>query len=71
MEPTETEGKETLDEFVDVIRALAEKAQSGNTQDFKAAPRYTPRRRLDETKAARNPVLVWSPGRAPELQAAE
>jgi glycine dehydrogenase subunit 2 len=64
MEPTETEGKATLDEFVGVIRALAKKAQTGKADDFKAAPIYTPRRRLDETMAARNPVLTWSPDQA-------
>ena len=64
MEPTETEGKATLDEFIGVIRALAEKAQNGNADDFKAAPIYTPRRRLDETKAARTPVLIYQPEQA-------
>jgi glycine dehydrogenase subunit 2 len=64
MEPTETEGKATLDEFIGVIRALAEKAQNGNADDFKAAPIYTPRRRLDETKAARTPVLIYQPDQA-------
>jgi len=64
MEPTETEGKATLDEFVGVIRALAEKAQTGNAEDFKQAPIYTPRRRLDETKAARSPVLTYKPDQA-------
>jgi glycine dehydrogenase subunit 2 len=64
MEPTETEGKATLDEFVGVIRTLAEKAQTGNAEDFKQAPIYTPRRRLDETMAARNPVLTYKPDQA-------
>ncbi|MBT7953789.1 MAG: aminomethyl-transferring glycine dehydrogenase subunit GcvPB [Rhodospirillaceae bacterium] len=64
MEPTETEGKATLDEFVGVIRTLAEKAQTGNAEDFKQAPIYTPRRRLDETMAARNPVLTYKPNQA-------
>ena len=40
------------------IRNLAKKVQED--QDFfKKAPKYTPIRRLDETKAARNPVLRW------------
>ncbi|MBT3990439.1 MAG: aminomethyl-transferring glycine dehydrogenase subunit GcvPB [Rhodospirillaceae bacterium] len=59
MEPTETESKATLDEFIAVIRSLAEKAQTGNAEMFKEAPINTPRRRLDETKAARNPILTW------------
>jgi glycine dehydrogenase subunit 2 len=60
MEPTETESKETLDTFVEVVRGLAAKAQGGGAaEDFKSAPRHTPRRRLDETLAARTPVLRW------------
>ncbi len=59
MEPTESESKETLDQFIHVVRGLAAKAKSGQTEDFKQAPRFTPRRRLDETLAARSPVLRW------------
>jgi glycine dehydrogenase subunit 2 len=62
MEPTETEAKETLDGFIAVVRALAAKAKAGEADDFKAAPRLTPRRRLDETQAARVPVLRWKHG---------
>ncbi len=61
IEPTETEGKESLDLFVDLMRGLAEKAKSENAAEFKEAPRFTPRRRLDETRAARQPVLRWTP----------
>lgn len=61
MEPTETESKESLDEFVASVRALAERARSGDAGFFKNAPRYAPRRRLDETLAARQPVLRWRP----------
>ena len=53
--------KETLDLFIKTIRALAEKAKSGDAEFFAAAPRHTPRRRLDETAAARSPVLRWKP----------
>jgi glycine dehydrogenase subunit 2 len=63
MEPTETEAKETLDGYIEVVRALAAKVKAGGAaEDFKAAPKYTPRRRLDETLAARTPVLRWKPG---------
>jgi len=63
MEPTETESKETLDGYIAVVQALAAKAKTGSAaEDFKAAPKYTPRRRLDETLAARTPVLRWKPG---------
>ena len=61
IEPTETESKESLDQFVAVVRALACKARAGQAEDFKQAPRFTPRRRLDETLAARSPVLRWKP----------
>lgn len=61
IEPTETESKRTLDVFVDAVQALAAKAQAGEAEFFHAAPRLTPRRRLDETLAARKPVLRWAP----------
>jgi glycine dehydrogenase subunit 2 len=59
MEPTETESKETLDQFAAVVRGLAAKAKAGHADDFRQSPRLTPRRRLDETLAARSPVLRW------------
>jgi glycine dehydrogenase subunit 2 len=61
MEPTESEAKDTLDQFIAVVRGLAAKAKAGAAEEFKAAPRFTPRRRLDETLAARSPVLRWKP----------
>jgi glycine dehydrogenase subunit 2 len=61
MEPTESESKPTLDRFIASVRALAERAKSGDVRHFKDAPRLTPRRRLDETTAARHPVLRWKP----------
>ncbi|MEC4592431.1 MULTISPECIES: aminomethyl-transferring glycine dehydrogenase subunit GcvPB [Nitrospirillum] len=61
IEPTETESKATLDQFVGAMRHLAGKAKAGDAAHFLAAPRYTPRRRLDETAAARKPVLRWTP----------
>jgi glycine dehydrogenase subunit 2 len=61
IEPTETESKATLDEFATVVTALAAAARSGDTGRFHAAPVLTPRRRLDETAAARKPVLRWRP----------
>ncbi len=60
IEPTETESKEKLDEFIAAMRHLAEKAKAGETDFFAQAPVYSPRRRLDETLAARQPVLRWS-----------
>jgi glycine dehydrogenase subunit 2 len=61
MEPTESESKPSLDRFIAAVRALAERARAGDPAHFKAAPRLTPRRRLDETAAARHPVLRWKP----------
>ena len=69
IEPTETESKRGLDEFVAVMRALVAKAKN-DAGHFKKAPSLTPRRRLDETTAARRPVLRWHPDAAPR-QAAE
>jgi len=61
IEPTETESKASLDRFIAVVKALAAAARSGDTARFRAAPVHTPRRRLDETAAARKPVLRWRP----------
>jgi glycine cleavage system P protein (glycine dehydrogenase) subunit 2 len=68
VEPTETESKASLDQFIAALRSIAERAKSGD-QSLKAAPVHAPRRRLDETLAARKPVLTY---RDPEpAQAAE
>ncbi|HEV2865743.1 MAG TPA: aminomethyl-transferring glycine dehydrogenase subunit GcvPB [Allosphingosinicella sp.] len=68
VEPTETESKAALDEFIGAMRSVAERAKAGDPA-LKAAPVHAPRRRLDETLAARRPVLVWK--EAGEAQAAE
>jgi glycine dehydrogenase subunit 2 len=68
VEPTETESKADLDQFIAAMRSIAVRAKAGD-QSLKAAPIYAPRRRLDETLAARKPVLVY---REPEqAEAAE
>ncbi len=61
IEPTESESKESLDRFIHVLRELALEARAGKTARFEGAPRLAPRRRLDETQAARKPVLRWKP----------
>jgi glycine dehydrogenase subunit 2 len=61
IEPTESESKQTLDAFCDTMLALAADAKAGNQARFTAAPTRAPRRRLDETRAARSPRLTWSP----------
>jgi glycine dehydrogenase subunit 2 len=58
VEPTETESKAALDQFIGAMRSVAERAKAGD-ETLKAAPVHAPRRRLDETLAARRPVLVW------------
>jgi glycine dehydrogenase subunit 2 len=58
VEPTETESKATLDQFIGALGRVAERAKAGDPS-LKSAPHYAPRRRLDETQAARKPVLVW------------
>jgi glycine dehydrogenase subunit 2 len=58
VEPTETESKATLDQFIGALRSVAQRAKAGDPS-LKSAPHYAPRRRLDETQAARKPVLVW------------
>jgi glycine dehydrogenase subunit 2 len=58
IEPTETESKAGLDRFIAAMRSLAERARAGD-ETLKSAPHFAPRRRLDETQAARRPVLVW------------
>jgi glycine dehydrogenase subunit 2 len=61
IEPTETESKEQLDGFVAAMKAIAEEA-ARDPEAVKAAPVKPVRARLDETRAARRPVLRWVPG---------
>ena len=58
VEPTETESKATLDQFIGALRSVAVRARDGDPT-LKSAPVHAPRRRLDETAAARKPTLVW------------
>ncbi|MFT3923677.1 MAG: aminomethyl-transferring glycine dehydrogenase subunit GcvPB [Myxococcales bacterium] len=60
IEPTETETKQTLDEFVDALASIKRESQE-DPEMVKAAPHLTRLRRLDETRAARKPVLRWTP----------
>ncbi|MGE4429372.1 MAG: aminomethyl-transferring glycine dehydrogenase subunit GcvPB [Sphingobium sp.] len=66
IEPTETESKAALDQFILALRSVAERAKQGDAL-LKGAPWHAPRRRLDETLAARKPVLLWE---EPEQSAA-
>ncbi|QZD87460.1 aminomethyl-transferring glycine dehydrogenase subunit GcvPB [Qipengyuania psychrotolerans] len=67
IEPTETESKAALDQFVSALRSVAERARAGD-ESLKTAPHYAPRRRLDETLAARKPVLAYQEPVAPSGQ---
>jgi glycine dehydrogenase subunit 2 len=58
VEPTETEPKAGLDQFIEALRSIAGRAHAGDPT-LKAAPIYAPRRRLDETLAARKPMLTY------------
>ncbi|WP_419658632.1 GcvPB2: glycine dehydrogenase (decarboxylating), glycine cleavage system P protein, subunit 2 [Desulfosarcina variabilis str. Montpellier] len=57
IEPTETESKEMIDAFIDTMRTIAEEAKA-DPERFHEAPRITKVRRMDETRAARNPCLT-------------
>ena len=58
VEPTETESKAGLDQFIAALRSIADRARAGD-ESLRAAPMFAPRRRLDETLAARKPVLAY------------
>ena len=60
IEPTETESKAELDRFCDALEAVAKAAKAGD-EALKSAPYLAPLRRLDETQAARKPILRWTP----------
>ncbi|MBT5049534.1 MAG: aminomethyl-transferring glycine dehydrogenase subunit GcvPB [Rhodospirillaceae bacterium] len=61
IEPTESESKQSLDFFIETMRGLVEEALGGAVAPFQEAPVNAPRRRFDETEAARHPVLRWHP----------
>ena len=58
IEPTETEDKETLDEFIATMQTILQEAQN-DIEVLKAAPLTMPVRRLDDVKAARDLNLKW------------
>jgi glycine dehydrogenase subunit 2 len=60
IEPTESESKEGLDRFADALLAIADEARS-DPEWVRTAPHRTRLARLDETRAARRPVLRWQP----------
>ena len=59
-EPTETETKETLDEFIDVMLQIARECEE-TPELVQEAPHTTVVKRLDEATAARKPILRYQP----------
>ncbi len=70
IEPTETESKDVMDKFADVMIEIAKEAEL-NPQAVMDAPTKTPIRRIDEVLAARKPNLRWSPADAPAPKLAQ
>ncbi|HCP32000.1 TPA: aminomethyl-transferring glycine dehydrogenase subunit GcvPB, partial [Candidatus Acetothermia bacterium] len=58
IEPTECEGKETLDSFIEAMERIAAEAKE-NPRLLHEAPQYALVRRLDQTRAARQPILTY------------
>jgi glycine dehydrogenase subunit 2 len=58
VEPTETESKAAIDQFIAAFRGVVTRALEGD-ETMRQAPYYAPRRRLDETLAARKPKLAF------------
>ncbi|MGF1457348.1 MAG: aminomethyl-transferring glycine dehydrogenase subunit GcvPB [Alphaproteobacteria bacterium] len=71
IEPTESESKASLDRFIASMRALATDAKEGRLERFSNAPHLALRARLDETLAARKPVLTYMDPDPAGAQAAE
>ena len=59
IEPTETESKQTIDNFIDTMVYIATEIKEKRGERFANFPLSTPRKRLDEVKAAKNPVITW------------
>ena len=59
IEPTETENKAVLDKFIDVMQIIAKKVENNEIEEIVNAPTATKFNRLDETLAARNPILTY------------
>ena len=59
IEPTETESKDSIDRFISTMKKIAKDAEDGKAEEYHNFPLSTPRKRLNEVKAARNPVLKY------------
>ncbi len=60
IEPTETESKESLDNFIDIMKEIADLAEK-DPEKLHEMPLTTPVRRVDQVQAAKHPVLRWQP----------
>jgi glycine dehydrogenase subunit 2 len=60
IEPTESESKEELDLFIEAMQSIAQEVEE-DPELVRTAPHSTRVSRLDETAAARKPVLRWKP----------
>ena len=58
IEPTENESKETLDDFIQVMRTIAHEAAT-TPEVVKGAPHHTPIKRVDDVEAAKHPILTY------------
>ena len=67
IEPTESESREELDLFIDAMQQIAREAEE-NPELIRNAPLTTRVARMDETAAARKPVLRWRPEEASAAQ---
>ena len=66
IEPTETEPKERLDAFIEVMKKIAREA-ADNPELLKSAPQSRPVRRLDEVKAAKEPIVKHAFDEGPRI----
>ncbi|NLB87899.1 MAG: aminomethyl-transferring glycine dehydrogenase subunit GcvPB, partial [Syntrophomonadaceae bacterium] len=58
IEPTETESKQRLDDFIAVLKTIADEAKN-NPEVLHNAPNNAAVKRIDEVGAARNPIVKW------------
>ena len=58
IEPTESESKEVLDNFIDTMLKIAREIEE-NPEEVLKSPQTTPIKKVDETLAARHPDLTW------------
>ena len=58
IEPTESESKDTIDSFIEVMRKIAEEAKT-NPDIVKGAPHETPVKRVNDVEAAKHPILTY------------